>query len=464
VHWHAFIGWIVLMGAGFFWYGRGRRDIAIVTMGWVALAATALALVIKVLLKVDLFLTVFICFFMALGLLGLGIRWLRKNFAGSKHWIVDLAAAFGAWISMLLLVLLVGLMVAGSGGTLLESQPFWFVMAAIAATAAVTIAASIKPEQVFRNQLVNVFSLAAPTLTYIGIAVQRGSNYQSNRLLAVYMASVMAFALWFLLRSKQARSLMSLVVVYGFVAALHQFGLGLLTVWLLLALACAIWLLASNSFLTDQEAIDAAASNVNIHRLTEFGYATSLWALVVGASLRSYDRWGFWYLSWQDHDREKQWLSWTATSWLPSAVALTIALAVAFFLVQKIRSSQAASEVTSGASNAKPLSASSNTWLTDPLTLALGAVAAAVSAWYAPYLLACATFFALGIATERIKLTALATFGMIAALFQYYFELAIALWMKGSVLALLGMLLLTMAWRTSGLLGTSLRPQQGAQS
>jgi Predicted membrane protein (DUF2157)/Domain of unknown function (DUF4401) len=463
-HWAPFIGWIVLMAAGFFWYGRGRRDIVIVTMGWVALATTALAIVIKVLLNIDLFLTVFICFFLALGLLGFGVQWLRKNFAGGKHWIVDLAAALGAWISMLLLVLLVGIMVVGLGGNLLESRLFWFVMAAIAATAAVTIAAALKPEQVFRNQLVNVLSLAAPTLTYLGIAVQRGSTYENNRLLAVYTASAMALALWFLLRSKQARSLMSLAVIYGLIAALHQLGLGILTVWILLALACAIWLLAPNSFLKEEAAIEAAAVNVNIHRLTEFGYALSLWALVIGASFRSYDRWGFWYLSWQGQDREKQWLSWTTTSWLPSAVALLIALAVALVLAQKIRFLQDDAPETTGASITKTFGTGSQNWLTDPLMLGLGLVAAVLSAWYAPYLLACATFFALGAATERLKLTALATFGMIASLFQYYFELALPLWMKGGVLALLGLLLLTLAWRTAGLLGATLRPQQGVPS
>jgi hypothetical protein len=100
---HPILGWLGLMLTGYVWYGRGKRDIVMTTLGWVAIATFALALAIKVLLKIDLIFTVLICFLIALGLLGLGISWLRKNFLGTNHWIVDLAVALGPWISMLLL-------------------------------------------------------------------------------------------------------------------------------------------------------------------------------------------------------------------------------------------------------------------------------------------------------------------------------------------------------------------------
>jgi hypothetical protein len=443
-----FFGWAVVMGAGFFWYAQGKRDIVMVTLGWVALAAVAIALVIKVLLKVDFIFTVFICFFIALGVLALGIRWLRKNFAGTNHWIVDLAAAFGAWISMLLLVLLIGITV---GVALVDTPPFWFVMSAIAALAAIGLSKTSTRDQVFRNQLVNVLALAAPTLAYIGIAVIRGGDYQLKSLYGVYLASVIALALWFFLSGKQARSLMALAVVYGVIAALHHLGLGALAVWVLLAIACAIWLISPNSFLTDPAAIDAAASDVKIHRLTEFGYAFSLWALVIGAGFRSHNGWGVWYAFWHARNRDSVAPDWTHIPWLPAAFAMLIAVVTALTLAKKL---QLARPVASAAgqpslSPSAALSSGAAAWFRDPLILALGLGAAALSAWYAPYLLVCATFFAIGLATERLKLTALASFGLVAALFEYYFELALPLWMKGTVLAILGLLLLAMALRGS---------------
>jgi uncharacterized membrane protein len=445
---HPFLGWAILMGAGFFWYAQGKRDIVIVTMGWVALAAVALALVIKVLLKVDPIFTVFICFFIALGLLALGIRWLRKNFAGTNHWIVDLAAAFGAWISMLLLVLFIGLTV---GGPLADTPPFWFVMSAIAGLAAIGLSRTSSRDQVFRNQLVNVLALAAPTLAYVGIAVTRGGHYQLKSLYGVYLASTIALALWFFLSGKQARSLMALAVVYGVVAALHHLGLGTLAVWVLLAIACAIWLMAPNSFLTNQAAIDAAADNVKIHRLTEFGYAFSSWALVIGAGFRSHDRWGFWYAFWQSRNRDSMAPEWTQIPWLPVAFAMLISVISALTLAKKLQLARPGASVADQRSHSPsaPLSSSASVWFGDPLILALGLGATALSAWYAPYLLVCATVFAIGLATERLKLTALASFGLVAALFEYYFELAVPLWMKGTVLAILGVLLLAIALRGS---------------
>jgi uncharacterized membrane protein len=465
---HPFLGWAVLMGAGFFWYAQGRRDIVAVTMGWVALAAVALAVVIKVLLKVDPIFTVFICFFIALGLLALGIRWLRKNFAGTNHWIVDLAAAFGAWISMLLLVLFIGLTV---GIALVDSPPFWFVMSVLAALAAIGLSRTSSREQVFRNQLINVLALAAPTLGYIGIAVTRGGHYQQKAMYGVYLASTIALALWFFLSSKQARSLMALVVVYGVIAVLHHLGLGTLAVWLLLAIACAIWLIAPNSFLKDQAAIEAAASNVKIQRLTDFGYALSLWALVIGAGFRSHDRWGLWYAFWASRNRDSVAPDWTQLPWLPAVFAMLIAVVTAFILAEKLQLARTFASMTVAPKAGEPsLSASATlesgaaAWFSDPLILTLGLSAAAMSAWYTPYLLVCATFFAIGLATERLKLTALASFGLVAALFEYYFELASPLWMKGTVLAILGVLLLALALRGSRFESPTLAASVGAQS
>jgi uncharacterized membrane protein len=443
-----FLGWAVLMSAGFFWYAHGKRDIVMVTLGWVALAAVALALVIKVLLKVDPIFTVFICFFIALGVLALGIRWLRKNFAGTNHWIVDLAAAFGAWISMLLLVLFIGLTV---GGALADTPPFWFVMSAIAALAAIGLSKTSGRDQVFRNQLVNVLALAAPTLAYIGMVVTRGGHYQLKSLYGVYLASAVALALWLLLNAKQARSLMALAIVYGVIAALHHLGLGILAVWVLIAIACTIWLIAPNSFLSDQSAIDAAAADVKIHRLTEFGYAFSLWALVIGAGFRSHNGWGFWYAFWHSRNRDSIAPEWTQIPWLPAAFAILIAVVTALTLARKLQLAHTDAPVTDQPSVGASAARSSNAphWFKDPLILALGLCAAALSAWFAPYLLVCATFFSIGLATERLKLTALASFGLIAALFEYYFELALPLWMKGTVLAILGALLLAIALRGS---------------
>jgi Predicted membrane protein (DUF2157)/Domain of unknown function (DUF4401) len=455
-HLHPFIGWAVLMLIGYSWYARGRRDIVMVTLGWVALAAVALALVIKLLLKIDLIFTVFICFLLALGVLGLGISWLRRNFAGTNHWIVDIAAAFGAWISMLLLILLVGLTV---GGLLADSPPFWWVMAALAAVAAVVLAKTSSREQVFRYQLVNVLALAAPTLAYIGVSVNRGGDHYLRGLMAVYVASGVALILWLFLPSKQARSLMAIAVIYGMVALFEHLGLGPLTVWVLLASACALWLLAPNSFITEPQAIERAANDVKIHRLTEFGYAASLWALLIGAGLRSHDRWGLWYVFWRSRDGAHLPPHWAQIPWLPSALAFLIAVVVAAALIRFL----GVQLVQLRRAHAPDLLATSR-WFADPLVLTLGLCVAALSAWYTPYLLVCATLFAIGVCTERLKLTALATLGIVAALLEFYFEQATPLWMKGTVLALLGVGLLAMAWRASEFTRSQQGPGQGFKS
>jgi uncharacterized membrane protein len=101
------IGWLLLILACYVFYVRVRRDIVITTFGWVSIASVALALVMKVFFKIDFILAVFLGFLTLLSSLVFGIKWLRSNFLGKSHWIVDVAAGFGAWVAMLFFFLLV---------------------------------------------------------------------------------------------------------------------------------------------------------------------------------------------------------------------------------------------------------------------------------------------------------------------------------------------------------------------
>jgi uncharacterized membrane protein len=421
---HPMLGWICAMLAGYLWYARGQRDIVITTFCWVSTATVVLALVIRLLIKADPILAVFAGFIALLGSLVIGVKWLRKNFSGANHWIVDVAAGLGAWLAMIFLLLLVLLMF---GESLYRSSVFWFVVCALCFGAALALSRTTG-DSVFAKQLMTVLSLAAPTAIYQAINAHHFSNsISSNDLLSIYAASAVALVLWCFLSSKQTRSLLALVVMFAVAAVMEQFHLDNLAVWVYVVAACAIWLLAPNSFLIDEQAIARAAEDVRIHRLTEFGYAASLWAVVIGISSQSNGPWSFLNLFSRSQSATFS-AGWAAAGWwLPSFISFVVATVVYAGIAKGTK---------------KPL-------LTDILFAILMVGCIALSAFYIPYLLAFVTLLALGFSTERTKLSALAILGTIASLFQYYFEQATPLWMKGCVLFALGTLLLIAAWRAT---------------
>jgi hypothetical protein len=294
-------------------------------------------------------------------------------------------------------------------------------------------------ESIFRKQLSTVFSFAAPSAMFL-VVVSAKANAQYGREdfhLAVYAASAIALALWYFLQAKKTRSLMAIASTFAFIAMMDQLHLTGLTVWVLVAVASSIWLLAPNSFITDAKAIAVAADNERIHRLTEFGYAVSLWALLLGAGWRSNDSWGRWYMFW--FGRESGFSpSWVSNPWLPVILAFLLAVLAYVGIARGIRKglSNGTSRIT------MPL-------LFDTPFILIFAAFAALSAMYAPYLLVCAIFLAIGLCSDRIKLTALATLGTVAALFEYYFYQGTPLWLKGCVLLTLGTLLLLAANRAA---------------
>jgi hypothetical protein len=427
---HPLIGWLVMMLLGYVGYARARHDIVITTFGWVSLASIALALVIRFFIKIDPILAVFVGFLTLLGALVIGVQWLRKNFLGTSHWIVDVATGFGAWIAMLFFFLFIALLF---GNEAFQSSIFWLAICALCFAGAIALDRA-PGDSVFRKQLATVFSLAAPTAIFLAVGnIRSDSGTQGDRFLSVYAACAVAFALWCFLRSKQTRSLMAIATTFALVAVMAQLQLHALTVWVLVAVACSIWLLAPNSFITDEQEIARAADDVRIHRLTEFGYAISLWVLLLGAGWRSHDRWGMWYAFWSRQDNGLS-PPWASAPWLPGVIAFMLALVVYVGIARGL---------TKGATRIKtPL-------IADALFALTMVFCAALSAFYAPYLLACAIFLAIGLSSERLKLTALATLGIVAALFEYYFEQNTPLWLKGSVLLALGAFLIIAAWRAS---------------
>jgi uncharacterized membrane protein len=412
---HPLLGWSLLIAMGYFWYGSGQRDIVVAALGWVSMGVVALAIVIKMLVEISLVFTLFIGFFTVLGALWMGVQWLSKNFVQSNHWVIDVAAGFGAWFSMLLLVLFLGLFFGALGSDLTNTSFFWFLIAAVAAIAAVTLdrgnasSGTDKGSAVFRSQLTNVLALAAPTTAYWGVNIGEGRGGGTG-LMAIYLACGVALVLWGLLRAKQTRSLMAIAATFGLVSFFEQVGLGWATTCLFFGVACLIWLLAPNSFMTDTAEIEMAANDSRIQRITEFGYSVSLWVLLIGVGVRSRDRWGL-----------------SIHIALPALLTFIIALIVGLALTRAQRKV--------------------NSPFSDPVIIGLWGTAVAVSAWGAPYLLICATFLAIGFCTVRLKLSALAGFGIVAALFEYYFEQSTPLWIKGSVLCTLGFLLVVIAWR-----------------
>jgi Domain of unknown function (DUF4401)/Predicted membrane protein (DUF2157) len=426
---HPLIGWLVMMLLGYVGYARARHDIVITTFGWVSLASIALALVIRFFIKIDPIFAVFVSFLTLLGALVFGVQWLRKNFLGTSHWIVDIAAGFGAWVAMLFFFLFI-LLVFGDAA--FRSSVFLLAICALCFAGAVALGRA-PGDSVFRKQLATVFSLAALTAMFLAVGnIQGISNTRGDGFLSVYAACAVAFALWCFLHSKQTRSLMAIVTTFAFVAMMEQLQLRALTVWVLVAVACMIWLLAPNSFMTDEHEIAHAADNVQIQRLTEFGYAVSLWALLLGVGWRSHDRWGVWYVFWRSQGNDLS-PTWASTFWLPGVIAFMISVVVYVGITRGITKANTQVKIP---------------FVSDALFVATMVFSAALSAFFAPYLLACAIFLAIGWSTVRLKLTALAIFGIVAALFEYYFEQSTPLWLKGSVLLALGMLLILAAWRT----------------
>jgi uncharacterized membrane protein len=441
-----FVMWALLVAGGHLWYGRGQRDIVIATFGWIAVASVALSITVKLLADLNPILTTFIAFFTVLGLMWFGVRRLRKNFLQSDHWVVSVAAGFGAWLCMVLLISFFALLF---GGNLAQSAAFWLVGCLACGVAAVRLSIHGGENAVFRQQLTNVLALAAPSAAYIGIFLATDSGSHRNGFSAVYLSSGAALALWFFLRSKQTRSLMAIVAMYGVVAFFSQIGLDWATVWIFFGVACAVWLAAPNSFLTDADEIERAANDSRIQRLTEMGYGATLWVLLLVAGMGDRDRMGHWYALWDKGDRAD--LAVSTPLWLPATIGLVIALLALFMLVRAMRK---ASLLSNGLNRL--------TVLSDPLSTGFTLLAAALAAWYAPYLLIGITFLCIGLGTVRLKLTILAVFGIFLALFEYYFELATPLWTKGLVLGVVGILLLLIAWRVvKGKGMNSVQPSHG---
>jgi uncharacterized membrane protein len=313
---HPMLGWFCAMLAGSLWYARGRRDIVSTTFCWVSTAAIMLTLVIRLLIKVDPILAVFAGLIALLSSLVIGVQWLRKNFSGTNHWIVDVAAGLGAWLAMIFLLLFVLLLF---GESLYRSSVFWFIVCAVCFVAAIALS-RITGDSVFAKQLTTVLALAAPTAIYHAISAHRYStNIAADDRLSIYAGSAVAFALWCFLFSKQTRLLLAIVVTFSIAALMEQFQLDNLSVWVFVVAACAIWLLAPNSFLVDEQAIARSEKDVRIHRLTEFGYATSLWAVVIGVSSQSGGPWSI--LNLFSHGRSDATSPiWAAAGWLPSSI------------------------------------------------------------------------------------------------------------------------------------------------
>jgi Domain of unknown function (DUF4401)/Predicted membrane protein (DUF2157) len=429
------IGWLLMISVGYFVYVRIRRDIVITTFGWVSIASVALALVMKLFFKVDLILAMFFGFLTLLGSIVFGVKWVRRSAIGKSHWIVDIAAGFGAWVAMLFLMLFILLLF---GEVIFKSTGFLLIFCALFFVAAVALDRSGE-EAIFRKQLSTVFSFAAPTAMFLVVAsAKANAPYgREDSHLAVYAASAIALALWYFLRSKTTRSMMAIVSTFAFIAMMDQLHLTGLTVWALVAVAVAIWLIAPNSFITDAKAIALAANNERIHRLTEFGYAVSLWALLLGVGWRSNNSWGRWYMFW--FGRESAFSpNWASNPWLPVVFAFLLAVLAYVGIANGISRG-----LRDGTSRIRmPL-------LLDTPFILIFAAFAALSAMYAPYLLVCAIFLAIGLCSERLKLTALATLGTVAALFEYYFYQGTPLWLKGFVLLTLGTLLLLAAYRAA---------------
>jgi uncharacterized membrane protein len=423
-----FVIWTLLIAVGHIWYGRGHRDIVIATFGWIAVTSVALSIAVKLLADLNPILTTFIAFSTVLGLMWFGVRRLRKNFLQSDHWVVSVAAGVGAWLSMVLLILFFALLF---GGNLAQSAAFWWVGSVACGVIAVRLTVHGSENAVFRQQLTNVMALVAPAAAYIGIFLATDSGSHRNGFSAVYLSSGVALALWFFLRSKQTRSMMAIVAMYGLVAFFSQIGVDWATIWIFFGVACAVWLAAPNSFLTDAGEIERAANDSRIQRLTELGYGATLWVLLLSAGMGSRDRLGLWYVLWDKADRAD--VAASLPVWLPSMLGLSITLIALFTLASEMRK---ASLLT-------------NSFIvpSDPLSTGVVILAAALAAWCAPFLLIGVTFLGIGLCTVRLKLTILAVGGIFLALLDYYFELATPLWTKGLVLSGLGLLLLLIAGR-----------------
>jgi hypothetical protein len=133
------------------------------------------------------------------------------------------------------------------------------------------------------------------------------------------------------------------------------------------ALSCSFWLFASNSFLTDPVSIALAADDAKLKKQTLLAYAVSL-ACVLASILLAFKRVQAW----------------------ETPIAFSLAL---FVLVSLLRARK----------SRLPFPA----WI----GLVLGSGLAALCSWYVPAAIGSMLFLALGIATERRKLTLLGAAG-----------------------------------------------------